>query len=244
MGNLEQVNIRNCLVARDEINTWRWYNPAQGPNIVQYAMNTAACPTDDTTGMPVEFTYTLVNASTFAHGDILGGGVILTAAGAENDGVSLQLGDELGGAGESVYFATDYPTYFAVKFQLADADQSDFLAGFCITDTALLGGMTDGMYFRTVDESALLYFVLEQNSVESATAVATLTDATDVLCEFLYWSHNIYVYVDGTLQATIADTDANFPNDELLRLSVEFLDGEASGNTATIKEFRFIQIQR
>ena len=243
MGDIVSTTIRNHFVLRDEDNTWRWYG-VFGPAVNQYEMNMAGTPTDDTTGMPTEFTYTLVNASTFAHGDVLGGEVILTAAGAENDGVSLQLGDELGGAGESVSFAAEYPTYFSIKFQLSDADQSDVLAGFCITDTALLGGMTDGMYFRSVDGSAVLNFVLEKNSLESTTAVGTLTDATDVHCELLYWGSNVYVYVDGTLMATIADTDANFPNDELLRLSLEFLDGEAVGNTCCVKEFKYYQIQR
>jgi len=243
MASIEWKEIRNCLVARDAVNTWKWFD-AFGPNVVKYALNTAGCSTDDTTGMPVDFTYTLVNASTFAHGDVQGGAVILTAGGAEDDGVSLQLGDELGGAGESVSFATDYPTYFAVKFQLEDSDQADFLAGFCITDTALTAGVSDGIYFRTLDASGIVYFVLEQDSVESVTAVDTLADATDLLCEFLYYGHNLYVYADNVLMATIADTDANFPNDELLRLSLEFIDGEAEGNTATVKEFRFIQIQR
>ena len=240
---VEQVSIRNHLVMRDDAKTWRWYD-AFGPSVVKYELNTAGCSTDDTTGMPVDFTYTLVNASTFAHGDVAGGAVVLTAAGAENDGVSLQLGDELAGAGESVTFAADYPAYFSIVFQLEDADQSEILAGFCITDTTLLGGMTDGLYFRSVDEDATLYFVLEQDSAETATAVGTLADAADVHCELFYWGHNVYVYVDGVLMATIADTDANFCNDELLRLSLEYLDGEAEGNTATVKEFRFIQIQR
>jgi hypothetical protein len=243
MGDVELTTIRNHAVLRDETNTWKWYG-AFGPSVVQYEMNTAACPTDDTSGMPTEFTNTLVGASTFAHTDVLGGGVLLTAAGAANDGVKLQLGDELGGAGENVYFATDYPTYFSTIFQVSDADQTDVLAGFFITDTTALDGGTDGIYFRSVDEDATLYFVLEQGSAETATAVGTITDATDIRCEFLYWNHNVSVYVNSVLMATIADTDANFCNDELLRLTFEFLDGEAVGNTCTIKELRFIQIQQ
>lgn len=70
-----------------------------------------------------------------------------------------------------------------------------------------------------------------------------MTDATDVTLEFLYSGSNVYVYVDGTLTATLADSDTSFPNDELLRLSFEFLTGEAVANTATIKWLRFIQIQ-
>ena len=140
-------------------------------------------------------------------------------------------------------FATEYPTYFGVKFQINDVDQTDCLFGFCITDTACIDAVTDGIYFRSVDETGVLNFVLEQDSVESVTAVNTMTDATDVHVEFYYYGSNVYVYCNDSLMATIADTDANFPNDELLRLTIEFLTGEAVANTCTIKELRFIQIQ-
>jgi len=241
--SVEMVSICSSLVCRDVEYPHRWYD-AWGPHVVKYELNTAACPTDDTTGMPTEFTNTLVGASTFAHTDVAGGGVILTAAGAENDGVKLQLGDELGGAGENVSFASPrYATYFGVTLQVSDADQTDFLAGFFITDTTALDGGTDGIYFRSIDGTAVVNFVLEQDSNESATAAATMTDAADVQLEFLYQGGYVYVYADSTLMATIADTDANFCNDELLRLTFEFLDGEAVGNTCTIKRLRFIQLQ-
>lgn len=235
-------NVHNALVFYDDASTTeRWFD-AVGDGVVKYELNTAGCPTDDTTGMPTEFTYTLVNASTFAHTDIAGGAVLITCDSAENDGVSLQLGDELGGAGESVSFASDYPCYFEVTFQGDDVDQTDFLFGVCITDTALLGGMTDGIYFRSVDGSAVLNFVIEKDSVESTTAAATLTDATDVTCSFYFDGANIIAAVDDTQVASIARTDASFPNDELLRLSVEVLTGEAVANTCTIKRLRLIQI--
>ena len=223
MGQVESTTIHNHLVLRDNLLTHRWFD-AFGPSIVQYRMNTAACPTDDATGMPTEFTNTLVGASTFAHTDVLGGA-------------------ELGGAGENVSFSTDYPCYFSVKLQLSEATQSDFLAGFCVTDTACLDAVTDGIYFRKVDASTTVYFVLEQDSAETVTAVATAADATDLWLEFLYHDHNMYVYADSVLMATIADTDANFCNDELLRLTFEFLQGEIAAHTCTIKELRFIQIQ-
>jgi len=242
MGQVESTTIHNHLVLRDNLLTHRWFG-AFGPSIVQYRMNTAACPTDDATGMPSEFTNTLVGASTFAHTDVMGGGILLTAEAADNDGVKLQLGDELGGAGENVSFSTDYPCYFSVKLQLSEATQSDFLAGFCVTDTACLDAVTDGIYFRKVDASTTVYFVLEQDSAETVTAVATAADATDLWLEFLYHDHNMYVYADSVLMATIADTDANFCNDELLRLTFEFLQGEIAAHTCTIKELRFIQIQ-
>ena len=242
MGNVEMTTIRNCAVFRDDALTHRWFD-VLGPNVVKYIGNMAATPTDDTTGMPTEFTYTLVNASTFGITDVAGGAWLLTSAAADNDGVKLQLGSEVGTAGENVSFAAQYPTYFGVELAINDVDQTDVLAGFFITDTTALDGGTDGMYFRSVDGSAVVYFVMEQNENESATAVATLADDTYITLEFYYYGGNVYVYVDGVLAATIADTDDNFPNDELLRLTLEFLTGEAVANTCTVKQLRFAQIQ-
>jgi hypothetical protein len=242
---VETVTVGNSLVARCVEYPFRWYD-AWGDNVVKYRMNTAACPTDNTTGMPTEFTSTLVGASTFAHTDVQGGAVLLTAAGAADDGVKLQLGSELaaGPNGENVYFAHRYPTYFHVRLQINDVDQTDFLAGFCVTDTACLDAVADGLYFRSVDETAVVNFVLEQGSAETVTAVDTMTDDTDVDLEFTYSADGyVRVYVNTVLMATIADTDANFCNDQLLRLTFEFLDGEAIGNTCTLKRLEFIQIQ-
>jgi len=108
---------------------------------------------------------------------------------------------------------------------MSDVTQADALVGFCVTDTTCLDGVDTAVYFRNVDASAVLSFVLEKDTLETTTAVATMVDATDIEVEMFYWGSNIYAYVDGVLMATIADTDTNFPNDELLRLTFEFLDG-------------------
>ena len=102
---------------------------------------------------------------------------------------------------------------------------------------------TDGMYFRSVDGSALLYFVTEKDSVEGATAVATLADAVDITAEFYFDGSTVYHYINGVNTGSTANSDATFPNDELLRLTLEFLTGEAVANTCKIKWVRLIQIR-
>ena len=154
--------------------------------------------------------------------------------------MSSQLGNA--NSGEFVSFASDYPCYYAVRFQLSDVDQMDCFFGVAVTDTALLGGVTDGIYFRSVDESAVLNFVIEKDSIESTTAVATLADATDIVCEWYFDGEQITAYVNNVQVAQIARTDASFPNDELMRLSFEVLSGEAVANTCLVKEMRLIQI--
>lgn len=240
----EQALIRSNVVFRDSVNTFRWYD-AFGPNVAKFITSFTHMPADDSTTDPTEWVNTVVEAgagtSTAVLADVAGGALTITTAANEDDGWSSQLGNP--NSGEWASFAAEYPTYYGVRFQINDVDQTDCFFGLAVTDTALLGGVTDGMYFRSVDGSAVLNFVLEKDSVESTTAVATMTDATDITAEFLYWGSNVYVYIDGVLVQTIADTDTNFPNDELLRLSYEFLTGEAVANTCQVRFMRLIQIQ-
>lgn len=241
---VELASVHSNLVVRDSVLTHRWYD-AFGPNVAKYVTSFTSLPADDTTTDPTEFVNTVVEVgagnSTAVINDTAGGALIITTAANEDDGWSSQLGNP--NTGEWVSFAAEYPTYYGVRFQINDVDQTDAFFGLAVTDTTLLGGVTDGMYFRSVDASAVLNFVLEKDSVETSTAVATMADDTDVYAEFLYDGSNLKVYIDGALVTTIADSDANFPNDELLRLSFEFLTGEAVANTCLVKEMRIIQIQ-
>lgn len=238
-------SVRDGLVAYDSTYTHRWYE-AVGDNVFKFLTHFVRLPVDDTTGDPVEFVNTVTEVgagnSTAVLTDEGMGALLITTAGNENDGYQMQLGGA--GGGECVSFAARYPTYFGIRFKINDVDQTDCLFGLCVTDTDCLGAVTDGMYFRSVDESAALYFVAEQNSVESASAVATLADDTWVIAEFLYDTDGtVDVYVNGSLAVSLADSDENFPNDELLRLTMEFLTGEAVANTCTIDWVRLIQIR-
>jgi hypothetical protein len=242
---VETATIHNHLVMRDDVNTWRWYD-AFGPSVVKYIQDFTDLPVDDTTGDPVEFVNTIVETggggdSTATLTDVQGGALLITTDNAEDDGYKMQLGDA--GGGESVALSGDYPLYFGTRFKINDVDQTDVLAGFAVTDTAALDGVDTALYFRSVDGSASLYVVLEKDTNESATSVATLADDTYITLEMLYFDHNLEVYVDGSLAATIADTDTNFPDNELMRLTIEFLTGETTANTLTMQWIRFIQIQ-
>jgi len=224
----------------------RWYD-AFGPGVSKYVTEFTSLPADDQTTDPTEFVCTVVEVgagtSTAVIGDVAGGALVITTAGNEDDGWSMQLGNA--NTGEWLSLTGAFYAYFGVEFAISDVDQSDVFLGAAVTDTTLLGGVTDGIYFRSVDESGVLNFVIEKNSVESSTAVATMTDNTYITAEF-YWDGPggyVYAYIDGSLVATIAETDASFPNDELLRLSVEFLTGAAAAKTCTLKSLRLIQIR-
>ena len=133
--------------------------------------------------------------------------------------------------------ATNHPLKKRILLLTAPLVVALFLVG------VLLAGCTDDIGFRTDDESTALQFILEKDSNETSNSVGTLTDAGWVTCEFYYdGADYVYAYVDGTLTASVARTDTNFPNDEHLTPTIGILTGDNSANTMTVQWARAFQI--
>ena len=190
---------------------------------------------------PAGWTTTVVEAGSgtteWATANVERGASTITCAANEDDGGSYQL------LGESILLDAGNWVYFRLKASIDDVDQTDFFAGFAITDTAILGGVTDRIGFQSVDGDAGIDFLVEKDSTETLTEdVATSTDATTFDLEFVWdgASSSLYTYVDGSAVTSTATT--NLPNDEELRLSLEFLTGEAVANVMTIHKLTFCQV--
>lgn len=237
------VQINSAIAFRDSEIPSRLYD-AFGEGVVKHLEDFATWPHDDSTGDPTEWTSTITEAgagdTTQVITDRAGGALLITAAANEDDGVNLQLGQT---AGESIKLDGQYPLYCGIRFALGDADQSDIFFGVGVTDTAWSGGITDGLYFSSVDATAVVNIVTEKNSVASEVAVTTLVDAEFVTLEFYFDGANVYAYVDGIQKAVISASAVTFPDDEELRLTLEFLTGEAVANTCTIEWLRMVHIR-
>lgn len=177
--------------------------------------------------------------STITSGDTGNGTMLLTTDAAENDGLNCQL------LGESLKLSSGVPLYFGVRIQsLSDATQSDFFLGLAITDTDILGGVTDAIGFKKVDGSAALTFVLTKDSSTTtvSSGLATLAASTAYILEFYWDGASIEVFVDGASKAV--PTITNLPNDEELRVSAQLLTGEAVAKTLAIDWIRCIKFGR
>jgi len=187
-------------------------------------------------GTPSGYTTTLVNASTAALvAGNLGGALLITTAGAENDGAQMQH------LGEAFLPTASNQIYFGIKLQVSSATQSDFLVGLCITDTTVLGGMTDGLYFRKIDGTTTCNFVVETGSAETETAALTVVAATDYILEFWWDGSALNFYVDGVLTGTPAIT--YIPTAEYLTPTIAFLTGSAAAITMTVAWMRCGQVE-
>lgn len=240
---VDQIGVNSALVFRDSSLTHRWYD-AFGSGVVKQIEDFATIASDDTTGDPTEWEVTVVEAgagdSTAVVTDRVGGALLITAAANEDDGWSMQLG---AAAGESILLDGNYPLYCGIRLAINDVDQTDVLFGVAVTDTAILGGVTDGIYFRSVDGSAVMNFVTEKNSVESETGMVTMVDDTYVTLEFLFDGVKVTAYANGVEITSTSSLGATFPDDEELRLSLEFLTGEAVANTCTVEWLRMVYVR-
>lgn len=193
-----------------------------------------------------DWTVTAVGASTAAITDGAFGRLLLTTAGAENDGVQLQK------VGEAFLPIAGKKMWFKTKFQISDATESDFLFGIAVTDTGAIAaagdGVTDGIFFQKDDGSTSVTLYCQKDTTTgqtSAASVATIVAATDIELGFEYDGGTaIKYFVDGVHKGTLSlSTAAGFLPDTECRVTMAVLTGAAAAKTCSI-DYIFAAIER
>lgn len=225
----------------------RWYD-AIGPSVTKVLEDFAYpclshAASGGTSAISGAWTVTAVeggggDSTVAAIADGLGGILSVTSDAADGDGINAQV------TGESFTFTAGYPTYFGARFKLiGEVTDNGLLIGLCETDTTLLGGMNEGVYFRKPDTSTTLSFVLEEGASETVTAYGVLTADTWYTVEFVYTGSAMNWYVNGVQQTSPALTNLTNAAGSFLTPSFHFLTGEANANELQIDWIKAIQIQ-
>lgn len=234
--------IKNALVVRSDAHLKRLLD-AWGEDVVKFNDDFVTGPGTDT-AFDNFWTVTRTEAgageSTVTRTDGSGGFLLITTDANEDDGINMQL------IGEAFELSTDQHLYFgAFGVSVSDATQSDIFLGLAITDTDILGGVTDRIGFEKLDGATALKFMLEKDSTETlSSSVLTVAANTTFDAEF-YWdgtAQTVEAFINGASVATPAIT--NLPNDEQLRLTLQFLAGSAGAKTASVDRITVIQIGR
>lgn len=183
------------------------------------------------------WTATLTGAgSAVTIADAVGGVLTLTCDAADNDSAELQWN------AETFKLATSKPLWFETRLKISDATESDMIVGLFITDTTVIDGGTDGVYFRKADGDANINFVTEKNSTETSTdTTIDIVAATYVKLGF-FWdgSASVFAYVDGVLRATHT---ANICDDEELAVTITVQNGEAVAKVLSVDYVKCVQIR-
>ena len=167
-----------------------------------------------------------------ADGD--GGLLVITNDAADNDSDELQWAGGSGGVIESFKYEAAKGLYFKTRFKVSDATQSDFAIGLVITDTTIIDGTTDGIFFRKADGSTSMELVIEKNSTETTVSCGTAADDTFMTLAFYYdpKDRKFHVYKDNVEVGSGVNTNA--PDDEELAVSFALQNGEAVAKVMTL----------
>jgi len=181
-----------------------------------------------------DWTVTETGVATQAlEGDEDNGALLITNAASDNDSSESQ------GTEETWVIASGRKAGFAIKYKVSGTTTIDSIVGLCITDTALIDGLSDGVYFRQVDASADLTLVAEKDSTETIlTGITTIVADTYVEVGFNYDGNS-------TITAFIRTTDTdkwrkvgvittNLPDNENLAISYALQNGSAVATTMSI----------
>ena len=165
-----------------------------------------------------------------------GGLLLVTNDDADNDADFFNLKTE------AFKFVAGKKTFFKARFAVSDATQSDFVMGLQITDTTPLA-VSDGVYFMKDDGDASLDFHVEKDGSDTtASAIATVSDATMLVAGFYYDGKSaIEYYVDDVKLGTSVTT--NLPDDEELAVSFGIQNGAAAAKTMTV-DYIFVSQER
>ncbi len=168
--------------------------------------------------------------------DAAGGVLKIVNDGADNDSVELQYHAEL------FKMATGKPCWFETRVKISDATQSDFAVGLVATDTTVIDGTDDGVYFKKDDGDANIDFVTTKNG--TGTATDTTVDAADntwvKLGFFFDGASTVYGYVNGVLKVTHT---TNICDDEELTVTLAVQNGEAAAKTFYVDYVKAVQVR-
>ena len=211
-----------------------WYNTllarwvdAIGPDILKYLDHF-------TTFTAGDWTITETGAAgTEALSDGAGGLLLLTSDALDNDSIEMQK------VGESWKLTSGKELYFGCRFKAATATQSDILVGLCITDTTLIDGLSDGVYFQKDDGDANIDVVtIKGSSSTKADSGVDLAADTYVTVEFFFDGAAVVFMINGVVVATHT---TYVPDTEELTVSIAYQNGEAGAVTMTVDWVRVIQ---
>lgn len=139
--------------------------------------------------------------------------------------------------------------WFATRFKVSNATDTQLVAGLQLTDTSPLD-VTDGMYFvKSTAAVATVDFVCRKDATTgsvSSVAVATLADDTFVDLAFYYdgkQTVNIFVNGKNTVDLNLTSTPTAYLPDTVLRVSFGVQNGASTARTATY-DYLFASIQR
>lgn len=172
---------------------------------------------------------------TIATSDAKGGVLVVTPDSDDNDSCELQ--------GNEIFLpAATKDVWFETRVKLADATQSELIAGLSITDTDIIGSLPNGCILFTKSDGDAEFSVVTKTAAGSTTTATgvDMVAATFVNLGFHIVSNTkVEFYIDGALVAT----HTTYIPAEELALSLGVKNGEGAAKVMSIDWIAAAQIR-
>jgi len=180
-----------------------------------------------------DFTITSTGSGSRAVTDGVGGLLLITTGGTNDNSEEFQLKSEtfLPAAGKEIFYEA--------RFKVEDADDCDFFMGLADTDTEVIDGVSDGIYFKSDDGDANVDFGTMNTSVGSLEgAVGTILDDTFIKVGFkVVGVSSVEAWINDSKVATLTTL---IPTTELT-VSFALQTGSANARTMTLDRINAFQ---
>jgi len=159
-----------------------------------------------------------------------GGLLLLTNTAADNDLVALQK------TPAAFTLTAGKRAFFACKFKVSDATQSDVAIGMQVIDTTPLD-VTDGIYFLKADGETTIQAVCRKDATTGSTSdsdIGTLVTDTMITLAWFYDGVSKVIFgIDGVAVASL-DASSTYLPDTVMAPSFALQNGEAVAKTMTV----------
>lgn len=163
-----------------------------------------------------------------------GGALLLTMASTDDSSSFLDK------KGESFLPASGKKMWFAIRFKVSDATQTDWVCGLQITDTTPLD-VTDGIYFQKDDGDTNIDFYVSKDATTgrlTSTAITTASAADTYMKLAWYFDgvRYVYCYKNDVMvyRVDLTTTLSTYLPDTELTISFGVQNGEAVAKTMTV----------
>lgn len=181
------------------------------------------------------WTQTTVGTGTVACNGTLGGVLELTNSAADDDSLNLQR------VCTPFRVINDKPIWFEAGLKVSDSTQSEWVVGLCATQTDLLDGVEDGVYFKSADGSNAITAATSAGSTETTLATGQTAAANeDLILGFRFFSGGIQYYINGNLIGDIELSDTVVLTTEPLTVSFAIRNGEAVAKKMTLNYYQTV----
>src|SRR5574343_253212 len=139
--------------------------------------------------------------------------------------------------GECIRLSASKEAWLKIRVKVSDATNTDVNVGLIITDTDIVGGVTDGWYFSKAEDSTSVVFRQVLNSSASTVTAGTAADDTYMVLGAYYDGNGTTKVFFNDVHVGSITSNTNLCTDEDLTITLNLQNGSAAAHVLSCDYF-------